>query len=61
MGFTVRIQGGSHDTMWDEVEIIEGGWLRCKSYEKNDRTEGSRVIEERWYPPTSVYSVQPLR
>jgi hypothetical protein len=59
--YSVGVEGGSHDMVWDEAKVIEGGWLRCRNYAKNEGGDGETVIDERWYPPTSVYSVMPLR
>lgn len=73
MKYSVRVHGGTHDTIWDKVTIEESGWLTCVRFrepteaekDENEQDGGGRnfhVIEdERYYPPQSIYSVKPLR
>jgi hypothetical protein len=75
--FSVRVRGengkpGSHDTVWDDVEFRNNGWLVCMNYraatpEEQEawRLDGGHgplyvVGQEHWYPPISIYSVKRL-
>jgi hypothetical protein len=69
-----RVSGGeigSHDTTWDQMELQKNGWLRVWSMRPATEEEQlaayadgdtllNVITDERWYPPTSVYSVKPI-
>lgn len=61
MKYSVRTrvgdQIGSHDTVWDDIHFMDNGWIQVFKWANSTR----RVVDERFYPPTSVYSVKPVK
>jgi len=52
-------QIGSHDTVWDDLIFLSNGWIRVFNW--GPLGKNSKLEDERFYPPTSVYSVKPVK
>lgn len=60
---SVRVNQGTHDTLWESGELLPNGWLHVWNSEvwKDGFEKDVKITDERFYPPTSIYSVKPAR